>query len=326
MTRKQLCLVLLLASKSTFAAQLVDRVEASINQSTILHSEVMDFRKNSTLRNQLDPLFQGTPLAKNALNAPLEKIVDFLIEEKIIQLQFPVSDLEVEQEINSIQAANRIDRSSLKRALEEQGHRFEDYFELIRLSASKRNLIDRDIRTKVLISDDDVRNFYQNHYSGQKPLQRAYRIQAIFINPRNYISAQAAREVAERARLTILNGEDFTEVAKRVSEDSSATSGGDLGLLTDSQMSAIIRDQIHKMRVGELSPVFGTPQTSFMFLMLNAIEDAEDDETKKILDDIRMQLSTGEYQRQISLWLERQKQGLFIHRFGEDSLLPYQKK
>ena len=34
-------------------------------------------------------------------------------------------------------------------------------------------------------------------------------------------------------------------------------------------------------------------------------------------DEIRSQLSAGEYQHQIQLWLDRQRQGSFIHRRGE---------
>ncbi len=302
---------------SAHAAVPLDRLEASVNSAIILASDVQKFRATLGLRQQLDPLFAGTPIAAQGEKASQADIVEFLINERLITQQFQVNDNEVEQEINSIQANNKIDRESLKKALHDQGYKFEDYFELIRVSTAKRNLIDRDIRTKVTISDDDVKNYFYNHYSKTTSVPSAYKVRMIVISPKNYKNPAAARDTAERALSSIRAGESFEEVAKRVSDDPSASSGGDLGELSADQMSASIHEPLKKMKIGGVSPVLGTPQTRFFILKLEDVRSQESDQLAKMKEEIRGHLAADEYQHQIALWLERQRQSAFVHHAGQ---------
>src|SRR5262245_34260392 len=99
------------------APAVIDRLDASVNSAIILLSDIHKFRETVSLRAQLDPLFAGTTVASKGAGASELEITEFLINEKIIAQAFPIQDPEVEQEINSIQSANRIDRSKLKAAL-----------------------------------------------------------------------------------------------------------------------------------------------------------------------------------------------------------------
>ncbi len=301
------------------APVLLDRLEASVNSSLILLSDVRKFRQTHKLRQQLDPLFAGTSVAAKGANSTDGDVVDFLVDEKLILQQFPVTDAEVENEVNSIQSNNHIDRTQLRTALSEQGFAFDDYFELIRSSASKRNLIDRDIRTKVTISDDDVKNYFFNHYAKAADTPSAYHLEIISVSPKNYKSVGAAREVAKRALNDIKGGESFEEVAKRASDGPTASSGGDLGVVSDDQITPTIREQVKKLKIGQVSDVFGSAQAGFNILKLVDVQSADNSRLEKMKDEIRAQLTAAEYQHQIQLWLERQRQTAFIHRAGESS-------
>ncbi|MFL5812049.1 MAG: hypothetical protein ACJ763_00610, partial [Bdellovibrionia bacterium] len=188
---------------------IIDRLEAAVNSQLVLLSDVEEFRKTLKLRSQLDPIFAGTAIAQKGASASTEEIVNFLIDEKLIAQAFPVGDTEVEQEINSIQSNNHIDRGQLRAALAEQGFTFDEYFELIRVSASKRNLIDRDIRTKVSISDEDVKNYFFSHYPAGDQGNRSYTLRLIFISPKTYKTPEATREAAQNALNAVKGGEAF---------------------------------------------------------------------------------------------------------------------
>jgi peptidyl-prolyl cis-trans isomerase SurA len=291
----------------------IEAVEATVNQTPILLSEVTRFRKNLGLRSQIDPLFQGTELSSQGTAAPTASIVQFLVEEQMILDQFPVVDAEVDQEINQIASTNKISRDTLKKTLASQGFEFDDYFELIRASVSKRTLIDREIRTRVVISDDDLKNHYYNHFAKDSKVPRNYHFQLIVINPKNFKTTAFARERAESARSAIASGESFEEIAKRLSDDPSGATGGDFGTLPEDQISPQIRDQIKKMNLGETSTVFGSPQTRFYLVKLLGISSGEDEKFNRAKEDLRNQLASREYVRQIQLWLERQKQKAFIY-------------
>jgi peptidyl-prolyl cis-trans isomerase SurA len=302
-------------------AALIDRIEASVNAALILHSDIGRFQKTFGLRTQLDPLFAGTALASRGSGASPKEIVEFLIDEKMILQQFSVADSEVEQEINSIQSNNKIDRASLIRALQEQGYSFDEYFELIRVTIAKRNMVDRDIRTKVSISEDDIKNYFFNHYAKGSATPRSYQVKIITITPQNYKSAATARETAERALKELRGGETFEDVARKLSDDPTAESGGDLGILTEDQMSPLIREQTKKLQIGKISDIVVAPSGALMILKLIDVRSGETERYEKAKEDIRSQLAAAEYQHQISLWLERQRQSAFIHRTGEPSVV-----
>jgi len=308
----------LAASPVVFAGQTIERVEASVNSLLILLSDISRFRSQLKLRSQLDPLFNGTPIAAKGAQASDTEIREFLIDEKLIVEQFAVNDQDVEQEINSIQNNNRIDRETLKKALKDQGFTFEQYFELIRTSISKRNLIERDIRTKVSVSDDDVKNFYYNKYAKTSSVPLNYHIQLISVSISNYKSSRDAQEVAQRAASAIQGGDSFEEVSKRSSDHPAAQQGGDLGVLPDDQISPVMKEVVKNLKIGQSSAVFGGPQVgAYMIVKLKDVQSGESDKFKKMENEIRAQLMTSEYQHQITLWMDRARTQAFVHRAGE---------
>lgn len=297
--------------------RLVDRLEASVNATPILRSDLAHFRATLPLRAQLDPLFAGSALAEKGAKASDDDVADALIQDRLILSAFPVADSEVEQEVQSIQSSNKIDRSKLKAALAQQGFSFDDYFELIRISTSKRNLIDREIRTKVAVSDEDVRAHYASRVSGSGEAAKTYHIRLLVLSRRNFKTEAALRETSERAVAALKTGDSFEEVVARYSDDPSKESGGDLGFLAEGQMSPEIRAAVKGLREGGVSAVFGSPKSRLMILQLVATGKGEESGLALVREEIRNQLAAAEYQRQIQLWLARQKQAAHIHRAPE---------
>ncbi len=305
-----------LSQPTAQAATVMDSLEASVNASIILKSDLEQFRSNHELRLQIDSLYAGTSLASKGRSAEDSDVVAFLIDEKLILQQYPIPDADVEHQINSIQSNLKLNRDGLKAMLADQGYRYEDYFEMMRASISKKALIERDIQTKVHIADDDVKNFFFNHYS-KTAAGRTYRVGIITVTPSRYKSISAAKEIMDRALKDIKGGESFEEVAKRVSDDATGPTGGDLGLLTESQLSPNIRTQLKDLKIGQVSELFGTPQTAYAVVKLIDVKTGEEAELKRLTEEIRTQLAIGEYQRQIQLWVERQRQASFIHIAGQ---------
>lgn len=302
---------------------ILEQLEASVNSGLILSSDVKKFRTEIKLRSQLDPLFAGTPLASHGSQASHSEIVDFLIDEKLITQLYPKTDAEVEQEINTIQTTNRFDRATLKEALSKEGFKFNDYFEMVRTSGSKRELIERDIRPKVTIAEDDIRNYYYNHYSRSSAAPQAYQLKIISISEDSFKGGNKttlASKAANQALKDIQAGEKFEEVAKRVSEDSSASTGGELGTLTEDQMAPAIRQQAKKLTPGQVSEVFSPVKGRYLILKLVDVRSSDYDRLDKMKEEIRGKLAASEYQHQVGLWLERRRQTAFIHRAGEPSI------
>lgn len=297
----------------------LDRLEATVNASTILRSDIDAFRRLVGLRAQLDRLFMGTPLAKKGASASDAEIVDFLIEERLICSAFPVSDQEVEQTVSAIVTNNRSDRAALKAALQAQGYSYDDYFELMRVGKCKNSLVEMEIRPKVSFTEEDLRHAYENggHKTGAGG-SLAQHIQLLYVATKDYKTPALAKKVADEAFAAIKNGEDFGAVTQRVGTGPLAAEGGDLGVVQESGMDPAIREQVRKLNPGEVSPPFGSAKTGgFKIVKLIERTQADSAEFNQMKDRIRDELAAVEYQRQLQLWLERQKQKAFIHRAGE---------
>ncbi len=286
-------------------AVLVDRVEAIVNKRPIFFSDFERFRSLIPLRAKIDPLFVNEPIGRKA-NPTNEDVLNYLIDEALVIDKFPVADAEVEQEINTIQANLKIDREALKSAVGREGFRFEEYFRLMRISIAKRNLIDREIRNKTAVSDDDLRAEYNRAHSGSKSFGGSFRLFLIRISKANYKTSVAAREEAGQALEALKKGEAFEEVAKRLSEDPSQEFGGDLGHLAYNEMSPEIQAEVRRLGPEKTSEII-EDKKSFLIVRVGDIKFDTDSAFEREKDSIRARLMEGEFRHQVRLWLDRER-------------------
>jgi peptidyl-prolyl cis-trans isomerase SurA len=310
----------------SFAGQkgpiLLDRLEAYVNASPILSSDVDQYKHLLKLRAQIDPLFAHSVIAQHSDQITHQQIVDALISDRLIEREYPKTDAEIEQDINNIQKTNHLDRETLKETLAREGYSFEDYFELTRDSSSKRDLIEREIRNRMSVSDDDIKNYYYNHIYKNTGIPRSFHIKLITIATNSYKSTSSALKIAKQSLEQIRGGELFEEVAKRVSDDSGTKhTGGDLGTLTEDQMSELIRNEVKKLQIGQVSEVFGTSQ-NYYILKLVDVKSAENERLEKMKEEIRSQLLSREYEHQIKIWQERKRQSAFVHIANQPTVQP----
>lgn len=317
MTQSRFVLILsLLLSSFSAHAEIIDRLEAAVNSKKIFYSDILDFRRTIYLRAQLDPLFRESSLS-NKTKLLRGEIVEYLIDEKMMLSAFPVSDSAVENEINQSITKNKIDRATLKRTVEAEGYEFRDYYELIRATKAKRNLIDQDIRSRVHITEDDIKNYFYNTYKGEKSKKTLkYRIRIITVSPQNYKSRTAARQTATRTLQAIRAGESFASSAKKVSDHPSSTTGGDLGFLESDDIAPMIKSAIKKLKVGGVSDVFEANE-AFFIIKLDDLKSGQENKLAEVREQIMSLLTTTEYRKQISLWVERERSKAYIHRAGD---------
>jgi len=294
----------------SLSGTLIDRVEAIVNKKAIYYSDTKKFRSLASLRSKVDPLFANDPLSKKT---PTDtEIVDFLIAESLILEKFPVSDTDLDQEINSIQANLHIDRDALRAAITREGFQFDDYQALMRASIAKRQLIDRDIRNKAAVSEDELKTEYNRNRSGSKTFQGAIHLHLIKVTKKNYKTVKYAKDLYEQALKDLDSGQSFEDVAKKTSDDNSATNGGDLGFLSYQEMSGPLQKEVQKQlatkgvdQKNQISK-FEDP-TSFTIIKISEVSKDVDSGFDKEKDALRGKLMEGEFQHQIKLWIDRQR-------------------
>mmetsp|Transcript_2515 Transcript_2515/g.4331 ORF Transcript_2515/g.4331 Transcript_2515/m.4331 type:complete len:113 (-) Transcript_2515:105-443(-) len=87
---------------------------------------------------------------------------------------------------------------------------------------------------------------------------RGSRRPASWRNPEITITKDEAISLLREYRSRILAGEDFAQLASKVSDCSSAKRGGDLGPFSRGQMQKPFEDATYALSVGELSDIVDT--------------------------------------------------------------------
>ncbi len=109
----------------------------------------------------------------------------------------------------------------------------------------KETFIKRVIVSKIKITEDTMKDYYlKNQKSYLKPVR--FKIQQITVK---------TEEEAGEIMNSVVNGGDFSWVAKRKSVDPLASKGGDTGWVTKGELSEPLRNVVDTLTVGEISPV-----------------------------------------------------------------------
>ena len=113
-----------------------------------------------------------------------------------------------------------------------------------------------------------------------------------------------AKKKAEEVLAKVKAGEDFAELAKEYSEDSSASSGGDLGTFGRGQMVTEFEDAAFAMNAGEISDIV---QTEYGYHII------------KVTDRVNKQESYEDVKDKIKSTLVSEKYAEYIEKLREDS-------
>ena len=297
-----LCLFLSTLLASSAHARLVDRTLALVNSDVILQSDLDSFRKNISLRREIDPFISLTGFASDSAKDAL----DYLIQEKIVLQKFPATEDEIEDEINAVQRNNRIDRDRLKEVLGSQGVKFDDYRKLMGVSAAKRKLVDKEIRPLAAVTDEDVKNFYYTDPSTQsrrkeQKLVLSYTLQQLLL-PNN--------EVAELAQKKLKSGSDFDAVASELASRGAETSR--LPNISEDNMNGKIREAVQGLRVGDTTKPLSAG-SGYMILRVQQIGAPQDPTFEKEKERIRSVLFQKVLVSHLKIWSERERNTAYVH-------------
>lgn len=157
-----------------------------------------------------------------------EMIREKLIEQEIKRYNISVSDAEVSDAIDNIKANNNFTDEGLREALALQGYDYNDYREEIRRQILSSKLMNRQIRSRVVVTEADVQKYY-NDNAGEFLSAREYKIWNLFVRWSEYgdeREQQQAFAMIENLYTRLHNGEDFRVLAQGAGQ---TYGGGELG-------------------------------------------------------------------------------------------------
>jgi peptidyl-prolyl cis-trans isomerase SurA len=179
------------------------------------------------------------------------------------------TDADVDARLNELKAPYT--KEEFDKQLGQWGLRLDELKARIRKDESVKKLFNKDITSKINITDADVANFYNaNRGSFNLPEPQVHMAQ-IVVTPRpdpnvhNLKNDKAKNDEEAKRKIAALEArlrqgnDDFATVAQSYSEDPATTpNGGDLGFLGESSLdktSPELKKMVLSLQPGQLSPV-----------------------------------------------------------------------
>ena len=110
------------------------------------------------------------------------------------------------------------------------------------------------------VTEKEAREYFEQHtseFEGSEAVEASHILVKVSMDSTED-SVRAAREKIDKAHARVAGGEDFSAVAKEMSEDSTASNGGALGRFTRGQMVQAFEDVVFAQKPEEVSAPFRT--------------------------------------------------------------------
>jgi peptidyl-prolyl cis-trans isomerase SurA len=296
----------------------VDGYAALVNDRVITVSDVL--KAMQPLERQLRETYFDDTLTTR-LESAYNGTLDTLIERELIlnhfasQKQFSLPDSVVDSRIDEI-VRNKFNnnRAELRKVLDQEGLTFDEWRTSYKNSLIVTLLRDREVDSKVVVSPLAVREAYEKAGDKYKVAEQL-EVRAIVIN-RGATEEEIALKTkqAEDIRKRLLGGESFEELAKQVSEDQKASSGGYWGWIDLESRRAEIAAALKTLSVGEISAVVPVGDELYIF-KVEGRKNASVVPFETVQDSIRAELQKKELKRLYMAWIERLKQNAYIKKF-----------
>ncbi|HEB49625.1 MAG TPA: peptidylprolyl isomerase [Desulfobulbus sp.] len=309
-------LSLLLVFASTVLADVVDRCVAVVNDDIITLSEVNELGK---------PLFQrvaeevSSDQLAEALRQARETVINKLIEKKLLaqeaeKLHIKVTDKEVEQALARILERNHTSREVFKKELAAMGMDEQRYKEDLRDQILGSKVINYEVRSKIIIPEEKIIDYYDTHYTEQVGEGGYYILQIGISWDKEGTTREEARQKAERIRSLAVNGKDFKELARKYSDLPSSVDGGDIGVFRKDEMAGYMRKAVTALKPGQVSEVVETPVGYQIFKLLSSQEGQIITKVpyKDVKEEIRATLYQQEMQELYKNWMKRMREQAYI--------------
>jgi peptidyl-prolyl cis-trans isomerase SurA len=247
-------LVLLALPAIVSADTVVEEIVARVNNSIITRTQYQREEKQlSDEAQQQDPAHAADIVAHGRRDVLRGLIDRQLLLEKGKELGI-TADAEVVKRLDEIRKQMKLDSmDELEKAAQSQGLSFEDFKQNLKTDIITQEVIKREVAPRINVSNQELRKFYDLH---KQDFAQAEQIQLSEI----LVSTDQAGEDEQKLAAAKAKAADFSDLAKKESQDPSGAQGGDLGLFPRGKLAKQLEDVTFAMKKGDVTDVIRTRQ------------------------------------------------------------------
>lgn len=301
-------LVFTATATASAASEVLDRIVAVVNEDIILLSELEERMEPyaQRIRQQGFDQDRERQMLFNVREEMLNRLVDEkLTDQEIKRNDIQVGETEIDSTIERIKAANTFTDEDLRRFLEQEQMTMEQYREQIREQLLRTRLVNYQVKSKIVITEEEIRAYYDSHpeiYGGTI----RYHLRNILVRVPDFATdteKQAISEQMQQIRSRIEAGESFADLARSYSQGPAAADGGDIGEFSKETLSPKIQAALDGLAPGQATAVLDTDQ-GFQLFYVEAVNRTEGKPLDSVREEIHQKLFAEVVDKKFLSWLE----------------------
>lgn len=234
-----------------------DKIIAVVNKDTITQSEAEVYL--NIIRLQLSRQFKGKELEEK-LQEEKEQLIEKMIEDRVIIQEAKRKNLQARDErvkfrIDEIKAAYQSE-IDFENSIKEKGLTISDLEKKLNDQMIMREMIEREVKNKIIISPEEVTKFYEKNKNELFALSQTYAIEAI------YLEDEKAAIDLER---DLKGGLDFQESAQKHKASYSQDS------VAKDQLRPEAQNELSALSAGQISKPIRLEEGIYFFKLLEIL-------------------------------------------------------
>ncbi len=298
-------LIIVNVSKGGSNSFLLDRVVAVVDKEVITWSELyraMEFESGMDFRNVNESDKKRFFKEKEAQF--LETLIDRKLQlQAAKRLDITASNDEVKEAIEGIKRKYNLSDKEFIESLKAEGMSMDEYRTRLSEQIVLSKVANQQVRSKIMVSEEEINDYLSKNSS---PL---YRLSQILIRKTKDRDKDSMMAKAQEAIARIKSGEDFSAVAYSLSEDPSARTGGDLGLIRKDVLSKEFLDVLSRMKEGDVSEPFWTEKGLHIIKLDERVEGKTQEEMREMA---KKKVFEKKFNDAYKLWLRSLRERAFI--------------
>jgi peptidyl-prolyl cis-trans isomerase SurA len=242
-------------------------VVATVNGHAIMQADL-----DRAYKLQLgDPAQQQQPSQEQAdslrLNVLRELIDEEIVEQRAAKMNLTATNEEVDAKLAEMKAPYT--EEQFQQRLKASNQTIDDVKHSLRRSLTINKLLNKEINSKITVTDADVTSYYNQHKAEFNLLETKYHLATIQVTsqpssqPGNLQGSKATNDIEAKKKVQALknrldSGEDFGTIASNWSEQpETAPNGGDMGFVGESQLHTdpMVFTAVTKLKAGQITEI-----------------------------------------------------------------------